>query len=443
MAAALACPIRGYSNGRIISPTATLTASYGPNGGQVGFSMASSADGSVVVIGAPSTTLSGTSAGTASAAGVAYVFVEPASGWGATLPQPTIIEAFTPVANAYFGSSVAISSDGSRIVVGAPGDTGVTAGAGAAWVFNEPVPNGWAPGSYVQNIKLIASDGVSSDQFGASVGISGDGGTIVVGAENHQVTANLTNYADAGASYVFTAPSGTWGEVQELSAFSPSANENFGSSVAINADASAIIVGGPGNNSSQGAAYVFTAPAGTWSQLIELTASGGVSNDRFGSSVAISGTAAAGSTAVIGAPGASSSQGAAYVFTAPTGTWSQVAVLTASGATNGSELGTAVAISSDGGTIVAGAPGAPPAATGSYSQGTLYQFDQPAKGKTTLSWANETQSDTFEFSKSSQPTQVNFGFSVAVGLASRNSWAFAGAPGVGTSPGSAYIFAGK
>lgn len=58
--------------------------------------------------------------------------------------------------------------------------------------------------------------------------------------------------------------------------------------------------------------YVFTRRGGTWSQTAELTASGTSAEDDFGSSVALS---AGGSTALVGAIGYNSYAGAGYVFT--------------------------------------------------------------------------------------------------------------------------------
>lgn len=73
---------------------------------------------------------------------------------------------------------------------------------------------------------------------------------------------------------------------------------------------STAVVGAYGNHSDTGAAYVFTDSGGTWSRRAKLTASDGTAGDQFGDSVAL-----AGSTAVVSAPGQNSSTGAAYVFT--------------------------------------------------------------------------------------------------------------------------------
>src|SRR5947208_11953407 len=71
-----------------------------------------------------------------------------------------------------FGQSVAVS--GNKIVVGAPlDDNAKGTDAGAAYVFVRDNNGNWT-----QQQKLIASDGITRDQFGQSVSIQGN--TIVV-----------------------------------------------------------------------------------------------------------------------------------------------------------------------------------------------------------------------------------------------------------------------
>jgi FG-GAP repeat len=127
--------------------------------------------------------------------------------------------------------------------------------------------------------------------------------------------------------------------------------------------ASAIAAGAP--QAAGGAVLVCTEPAGGWAnatgsranQIAELTASDRGGNDYLGDSVSVS---PAGKTIAGGAPSHSSSSGAIYVFSEPGSGWqseTQTAELTASDGATDDELGTPVAISSDGSTIGAGAIG--------------------------------------------------------------------------------------
>jgi uncharacterized protein (DUF2345 family) len=322
-----------------------------------------------------------------------------------------------------FGFSVAISGD--TVVVGAPGKNSFQ---GAAYVFVKP-SGGWTTTSTF-TAKLTASDGTVSDEFGWSVAVSGD--TVLVGA----ALAAGANNADQGAAYVFVKPSGGWSgnltETTKLTASDGATFDNFGFSVAVSGDT--VVVGAPGKNSLQGAAYVFVKPSGSWSNMTEtakLTASDGAAFDEFGLSVAVSGD-----TVVVDAPfadGANTDQGAAYVFVKPSGGWSgnltENAKLTASDGALFDEFGLSVAVSGD--TVVVGAPFADGANT---DQGAAYVFVKPSGGWTTTSTftAKLTASD-------GAPGDV-FGFSVAVS----GDTVVVGAPfddiGSNTDQGSAYVF---
>jgi hypothetical protein len=146
-----------------------------------------------------------------------------------------------------------------------------------------------------------------------------------------------------GAAYVFTRSGSTWSQQAQLAFSGAAADDYIGWSVAVTG--STAVIGAPGADSGTGAAYVFTRSGSTWSQQAELTTSGTVGAGR---SVAISG-----STVVVGAPGTDSNTGAAYVFTRSGSTWSQQAELTASDAAESTQFGFSVALT--GSTAMVGA----------------------------------------------------------------------------------------
>jgi hypothetical protein len=167
--------------------------------------------------------------------------------------------------------------------------------------------------AWIRQQKLTAADGAPSDVFGYSVAVSGN--TAIIGAAGK----TIGNNTGQGAVYVFTC-SGTpctWTQQQELTAADGASRDEFGTRVAVSGNT--VIIG---NNSSQGAAYVFTCtgapcswrvrrwwPFRTRKQQQKLIAADGAHGDEFGYSVAVSGN-----TAVIGAAYKNSYQGAAYVF---------------------------------------------------------------------------------------------------------------------------------
>ncbi len=205
------------------------------------------------------------------------------------------------------------------------------------------------PGAFVppttEVAKLTASDGAENDYFGQAVALSGD--TALVGGHGDDTWR--------GAAYIFERDHGSidsWGQVIKLIPSDSEANDMFGYAMAVSGDIA--LVGAPGdddNGSTSGAAYVFyrdQGGAGTWGQVAKLTASDGATNDDFGWSVALSG-----GTALVGADyddDNSTDSGSAYVFYQNQGgadNWGQVAKLTASDGAADDNFGQAVALSGD------------------------------------------------------------------------------------------------
>ncbi len=234
----------------------------------------------------------------------------------------------------------------------------------------------------------------------------------------------LVRVEDGAAKYpVVVDP---WIQQAELTASDGADFDRFGYSVAVSG--STAVVGAPYHVAWQGAAYVFVESGGTWSQQAELTASDGVELDYFGYSVAISG-----GTAVVGAychPNSDENcgPGAAYVFVQSGTTWSQQAELTASDGAAGNYFGNSVAVS--GTTVVVGAlfyPGSWPFHVG---PGAAYVFAE----------SGGTWSQQAELTASDGEASDYFGISVAVS----GSTAVVGAPNhqVGSNQyqGAAYVF---
>ena len=85
-----------------------------------------------------------------------------------------------------------------------------------------------------------------------------------------------------------------------------------GSSAALSSDGSTAIVGGPGDNNGQGAAWVYTWNGSVWTQQgNKLVGTGAIGAAQQGSSVTLSSD---GSTAIVGGPGDNNGQGAAWVY---------------------------------------------------------------------------------------------------------------------------------
>jgi len=308
-----------------------------------------------------------------------------------------------------FGAAVAIQ--GNVAVVGAPGDSPLGFGTGAAYVFVK-TSSGWQ-----QQQKLTASDSASHKFFGASVAIDGD--RIVVGAYGDQ-NADIFS----GAAYVFLRSGSTWVEEQKLTGSENSFIDNFGISVAIEGDT--IVCGAFGNSdpgqSEVGSAYVFRRTGTGWIEQQELTASDAASGARFALSVGLSN-----GTIVAGADGNSELghfSGAIYIFTFDGSHWTEQQKLHAQDASESASFGYHVAISGD--TIVAGAP---QDSVGTLMMGAAYIFSRKTNG-----WSQDRKlvgKDTNAFDGFGLRVAVS-GDTIVVGSFNDSELAFRG--------GSAYVY---
>jgi hypothetical protein len=192
---------------------------------------------------------------------------------------------------------------------------------------------------------LAPSDGVSGDLFGESTATSTTGAVTAVGAPEHN---------SAGAVYVFTGTGKKPTQTAELAPSNPQADEQFGQTVAISGNGQTLVAAAPGaagaSGSDQGAAYVFSDTSGTWTQIAELTVSG---TAELGTSLAIS---TDGSTIVLGSPTSNNDNGEAFVFTKSGSTYVQAQKLTEPASASLAFLGDNTAISSNGSTIAFGEP---------------------------------------------------------------------------------------
>jgi hypothetical protein len=238
--------------------------------------------------------------------------------------------------NAAQGVSVALSADGSTALIGGLADNSYT---GAAWVFTRSGAT-WTQ----QGPKLFGTGG--GDE-GDSVALSGDGSTALIGG---------SGTSGGGAAWVFTRSGTTWTEQAKLFGTGAVGFARQGESVALSADGSTALIGGPLDNSHAGAAWVFTRSGSSWTQQgLKLVGTGPAGNASQGVSVALSGD---GSTALIGGSADSSYAGAAWVFARSGTTWTQQgAKLVGSGAVGSAEQGSSVALAGDGSTALIGGIG--------------------------------------------------------------------------------------
>ena len=386
-----------------------------------GFSLALSADGNTLAVGAPFEPSNATGVDSsggptpatdndgAQFAGAVYVFARNGTDWS----QQAYVKASNTGASDRFGDSVALSADGNTLAVGASGEASSTMGvgsgdpnedneaapfSGAVYVFTR------ANTQWTQQAFVKASNTQENDGFGLSVALSADGSTLAVGAPNEDSRGSgvdadqfFLGENNSGAVYVFARTSMQWAQQTYIKASNSDPLYRFGTSLALSADGNTLAAGSPaeasnatgidGNQANDllieaGAVYVLTRTGTRSAYQAYVKASNTDHFDSFGTSVALS---ADGNTLAVGAPREGSDRkgvdrsggptpdtennaifgaGAVYAFTRTAAQWSQHAYLKASNTRllasetfSNDEFGTSVALSADGETLAVGAIG--------------------------------------------------------------------------------------
>jgi uncharacterized protein YdbL (DUF1318 family) len=165
-----------------------------------------------------------------------------------------------------------------------------------------------------QGSKLVGTGAVGHPFQGYSVAVSADGNTAIVGG--------YIDNAGTGATWVYTRSGGVWTQQgNKLVGTGAVATARQGSSVALSADGTTAMVGGPYDNSYTRAAWVYSRGGTVWIQQgNKLVGTGAVGSAMQGSSVALS---ADGNTAIVGAYADNRVTGAAWVHTRSGGVWTQ------------------------------------------------------------------------------------------------------------------------
>ncbi|HEX9972970.1 MAG TPA: FG-GAP repeat protein, partial [bacterium] len=131
---------------------------------------------------------------------------------------------------------------------------------------------------------ITPGDGAADDRFGQDMALFGD--YLVVGAAYD----DNENGIDAGSVYVFRRSGNSWIQQVKLIASDGAAEDYFGYAVDISEDY--IVVGACWDDDAgeqSGSAYVFKLDGENWIQQAKLTASDADVDDRFGIDAAISG----------------------------------------------------------------------------------------------------------------------------------------------------------
>ncbi len=360
---------------------------------------------------------------------------------------------------------LALSSDGSTALVGAPdanGNRGLVSfytREGSRWVQRQTIadPND-TPGDYFSGVALSANgdtamltafdkkggsnayvaiyartgntwalqqtiqdpNGPSNLFFGALLSFDGNTAFLADGGTD----------SERGTVLVFTRTATSWTLHQTIE--DPLAKGSPFGAVALSGDGTTAIMGAGNGNGSQQSIIFFVDRGGTWTEqgpaipdpLWNQTAAR--SDNLFGAGAALSEN---GDTALVSAPLTNLYQGAILFYTRTGDTWTRTqTIINPAPKTNqndfiGGEMGASVALSANGDTALVGAPG-----VGASGAGAVYEYS-----RTGATW---TRQQTL-------PTPAPGGFGVDVTLSANADYALVGAPGYDHGVGAVVAFARK
>ncbi len=191
--------------------------------------------------------------------GSVYVFKRYGSNW---IQEDKL----TALDSLFFGCSISLV--GNYALIGAMLDDGLK---GSAYVFKRD------GSTWIQEDKLVALDGESEDFFGLTVSLDGDYALIgAVGDDEY-----------TGSAYVFKRDGSNWVQEDKLTALDGGTSDYFGFSVSLDGDYA--LIGACAGKSGNGSAYVFKRDGSSWVQEDKLIGLDTGYEDYFGHSVSLDG----------------------------------------------------------------------------------------------------------------------------------------------------------
>jgi hypothetical protein len=182
-------------------------------------------------------------------------------------PQPLIGADSVFGADEGFGGTLALTPQGTRILIGSPRHEHQPTGqSGAAYVFNRRGSN------WVEDAELLDPTSESGSRFGAAVALDASEDVAVVSAP----LSTVAGYVRAGKVHVFTQAGNRWSLSQTLESPTPDSYDEFGLGVELSRDGSTLVVKSRTGN------HVFQFDGAAWVERANLTYGPKVAVDASG-----------------------------------------------------------------------------------------------------------------------------------------------------------------
>ena len=370
---------------------------------EFGSSIAISADGNTLAVGAPKDDSStaginntSTDDGSSNNSRAVYIFSRNSSSWS----QQAYIKADNVSSSDGFGSTISLSQDGNSLAIGARLEDSNSTGISSTPNTDDSVSNSGAAYLYVRNgitwshqAYIKADNAGAYNYFATSVDLSSDGNTLAVGAngeDSNSTGINSTPNDDgsansSGAVYIFIRSASNWTQQAYIKSSNTEASDLFGDVLDLSDDGNTLAVGVrqddsntfgintiPADDTSSldsGAVYIFIRSSSSWSEQAYIKPSAADAYDEFGNSVALSSNGdilAVGahlddssSTIISSIPATDNDAdraGAVYLFTRNNATWSEDTFIKPDNIRSWDGFGHAVSLSQDGNILAVGAP---------------------------------------------------------------------------------------
>ena len=247
--------------------------------------------------------------------------------------------------HSYFGYSVSLNADGTRVAIGAYGaDDGAGARSGRVQVYE------YSSSTWSQLGSDISGE-YYEDYSGWSVSLNDAGSIVAIGSHRHKTGGHTGT--ENGRIQVYEYSSSTWSQLgSDIDGVN--AGEHFGYDVSLNYDGT-ILAGGAGQTTGYVRIYQYI--SGSWTQLGDTIVgdsfSGG-SSDMAGRSISLNYDGTIVAIGASGNNGAGTDSGTTRIYKYSTSTWSQLGS-DIDGETAWDYSGYDVALNNDGDIIAIGA----------------------------------------------------------------------------------------